>query len=95
MSHAFEPDWTLHPGVALAELLDERGITAAELAGRAQLGPETVAGLLNFIVPVDSVIAGCLEKALSSPSARFWLNYQGNYDADQARDAEDVSRDSG
>lgn len=89
----FEPDWTLHPGVALREILGERGISEADLADAARLGPETVAGLLNFTVPVDGLIAQQLEAALGAPPAQFWLNYQANYERDLARDAKDVSRE--
>lgn len=92
-SRPFEPDWTLHPGVCLREILDDRGISEAGLARMTGLGPETIAGILGFTVTIDGLIAERLEAALGGPSAGFWLNYQANYQRDLARGARDVSRE--
>ena len=86
----FEPDWTLRPGVALAEILIDRHIGAEELAASTGLAPEVVAGVVHGTVPIDEVIAERLYAGLGI-SAGFWLNYQRNYDADLARGAKDVS----
>lgn len=92
-SRPFEPDWTLHPGICLRKILDDRGISKAELARMTGLGPETIAGILGFTVAIDRLTARRLEAALGGPSAQFWLNYQANYQRDLARGAKDVSRE--
>lgn len=80
------PDWTLAPGDCLAELLEMRGITEAELDDRTRLGPEIIAGILAASIPVDSLIAEKLA-AVFGVSVHFWLNYEANYRADLERGA--------
>lgn len=87
----FLPDWTLAPGDCLAELLDLKGITEAELAERTRLGPEAIAGILSASIPVDGVIAEKLS-AVFGVSAQFWLNYERIYRADLARGAKRSAR---
>lgn len=87
----FEPDWTLAPGDCLAELLELRGITEAELADRTRLGPETIAGILAASIPVDGLIAEKLSE-LFGMSAQFWLNYEAIYRADLKRGAKRSAR---
>jgi plasmid maintenance system antidote protein VapI len=89
----FTPDWTLHPGVALRVVLRHRGISEADLADRARLGPEAIAGVLGGTIAVDGLIAQRLEEALGTPGADFWLDCQAGYEADLARGATDTSRE--
>lgn len=84
----FAPDWTLHPGIALRAVMRHRGISEADLADRARLGPETVAGILGGTMAVDGFTAQRLEEALGTPDAQFWLDWQAGYEADLARGAE-------
>jgi addiction module HigA family antidote len=95
VSRPFEPDWTLHPGVCLREILDDRGITPERFAADASLDPVTVGEILAFTAPVTAYVAQRLETALGGPSAGFWLNYQANYERGLARGAKDVSREDG
>lgn len=62
----FLPDWTIRPGVLLRKMLEHHGISEADLADRARLGPETVAGVLGGTVKVDGLIAGRLDEALGT-----------------------------
>ena len=80
----FEPDWTVHPGVCLDELLDLRGWTAAGLAQAAGMALEVVDGILDGTVPVDEGAARKFSLVFAV-SSQFWRNYQANYDADIAR----------
>jgi plasmid maintenance system antidote protein VapI len=82
----------LHPGVILRHELAARGITEADLAQMAGLGPETVAGILGCTTAIDGVIAGRLETALGVP-AYIYLNLQRGYEADLARGAKDCSKE--
>lgn len=79
MSRPFEPDWTMHPGVILRELLQDRGMNGNELAVASGLDPDTVTGLLDFATPVSEEIAAGLSSAFGM-SAQFWLNAQRLYE---------------
>ena len=90
MTREFRPDWTIRPGVALAEVLDDQKLTPAEAAAVTGLTVETVTGILDGTVSIDRPVADALHAGLGV-SARFWLNYQAGYDAALARGAKDVS----
>jgi plasmid maintenance system antidote protein VapI len=85
----FRPDWTLRPGVSLAELIAERNLTPNDAAAVTGLTIETLTGIMYGTVLIDEPAAEALHSL--GPSAQFWLNYQANHTADLARGAEDVS----
>jgi addiction module HigA family antidote len=80
----FLPDWTVHPGAFLDEMLDLRGMTPERLAEAAGLPLETVNGLLDGTAPVDAGIAASLGTAFDA-DPEFWLGSQSRYDADIER----------
>jgi HTH-type transcriptional regulator / antitoxin HigA len=90
--HPFEPDWTLSPGAIIREEMNARGWTEAELASRAALGPETIAGILAATMTVDGVIAARISEALGT-SAQMWLTAEKIYRDALARGATDCSGD--
>jgi HTH-type transcriptional regulator / antitoxin HigA len=89
--HPFTPDWTLRPGETLAEILIERRMSTEQAGRLTGLRPEEIEAVIHGALAVDGRVAERLAKL--GPSARFWLNYQRNYDADIARGAKDVSRE--
>lgn len=89
--HPFEPDWTLRPGEALAEILIEQHLSTEQARSLTGLRPEDIEGVIHGGLAIDERIAERLAKL--GPSAQFWLNYQANFDADIARGAKDVSGD--
>jgi addiction module HigA family antidote len=74
------------PGEVLAEALEERGMSNAELARRTELSEKHVSQLVNAHVPLSIDVAFKLEQALGIP-ANFWLNLESNYRAEQKRSA--------
>jgi HTH-type transcriptional regulator / antitoxin HigA len=89
-AHPFKPDWTLSPGTLIREEMNERGWTEAELASRAGLGPETIAGILAATVQIDGLIAARIGEAFGT-SDRMWLNMERIYQEALARGAKDYS----
>lgn len=87
---AFKPNWTIRPGIALAEVLDDRKLTPDEAAAVTGLTAETLTAIVAGTVIIDQAIAEALHAGLGV-SAQFWLNYQAGYLADLARGATDVS----
>lgn len=90
--HEFTPDWTLHPGVLLRRLMDERKIGPATLALRAGMELPDLRRVLNGTARIDNVTAGRLGGVLGTGTS-FWLDAQAGYDADIARGAKDTSRE--
>lgn len=68
----FAPDWHPPPGETIDDILEERGWTRADLAGRLRLTPEEVADLASGRAPIDPAIATRLA-ALFGGSVEFWL----------------------
>jgi HTH-type transcriptional regulator/antitoxin HigA len=77
-------DWTIAPGEFLAELLDERGISQAELARRMGRPTKTMNEIVNGKAAITAQTALQLERVLGV-GARFWLNAEAAYRHDLAR----------
>ncbi|MEV4050778.1 helix-turn-helix domain-containing protein [Amycolatopsis sp. NPDC049688] len=68
----FNPDWSIHPGTVLRDVLMNRGIRQAELAERTGLTPKHINQIVNGSIGISSDIAVLLERALDIP-ARRWV----------------------
>jgi len=66
------------PGATLAEILEERVITPAELASMTGLARGTITGILAGTEPLTPKIADQLEEALGAP-AHVWLNLEASW----------------
>lgn len=71
----------IHPGETIADVLEERGITQAELAARTGVSPAYISSLISGKKDISTKFAMNLEYALGVPKS-FWLNLQANYDAE-------------
>lgn len=74
-------DLMIHPGETIADVLEERGITQAELAARIGVSPAYVSNVISGKKDISSNFAMALEYALDVPKS-FWLKLQANYDAE-------------
>ncbi len=84
MTTAFDPDWISPPGDTIADLLEERDWTQAELANRLGASRKYVNQLISGKVPLSESAAVKLERVLGS-TVRFWLNREAGYRAALAR----------
>lgn len=74
-------DLIIHPGETIADVLEDRGITQAELASRAGVSPAYVSNVIAGKKGISANFAMGLEYALGVPKS-FWLNLQANYEAE-------------
>lgn len=74
-------DLIIHPGETIADVLEDRGITQAELATRTGVTPAYVSNVVAGKKDISANFALALEYALDVPKS-FWLNLQANYDAE-------------
>jgi len=74
-------DLMIHPGETIADVLEDRGITQAELATRTGTTPAYVSNVIAGKKDISTHFAMALEYALGVPKS-FWLNLQANYDAE-------------
>ena len=74
-------DLIIHPGETIADVLEARGITQAELATRTGMTPAYVSNVIAGKKDISTNFAMALEYALGVPKS-FWLNLQANYDAE-------------
>ena len=74
-------DLVIHPGETIADVLEDRGITQAELAARTGVSPAYISSLISGKKNISTKFAMSLEYALNVPKS-FWLNLQANYDAE-------------
>ncbi|MDE0509905.1 MAG: ImmA/IrrE family metallo-endopeptidase [Gammaproteobacteria bacterium] len=86
-TNAFDPDWISPPGDTIADLLEERNWTQAELASRLGASRKFVSQLVSGKVPLSESVAIRLARVLGS-TVRFWLNREAGYRAALAKESE-------
>lgn len=74
----------IFPGETLSELLEERGMTQAELAERMGRPLKTINEIIKGKASITPETAIQLEGVFSVP-ASFWMNLESNYQVDLAR----------
>ncbi len=74
-----------HPGITLAEKLDEMGMGPKEFSVRTGKPEKTIIAILNGESSITADMAVQFENVLRIP-AHFWLNSQKNYDEYKARE---------
>src|SRR4051794_34660340 len=85
----YDPDVVLPPGDTLAEVLEERGMTQAELAARTGLSTKHINQIIKGAAAVTPESARLLERATGLP-AKTWNNLEVTYRDFLSRQAEDV-----
>lgn len=74
-------DLVIHPGETIADVLEDRGITQAELATRTGVSPAYISSVISGKKGISTKFAMSLEYALGIPKS-FWMNLQANYDSE-------------
>ncbi|EET60844.1 addiction module antidote protein HigA [Marvinbryantia formatexigens DSM 14469] len=74
-------DLVIHPGETIADVLENRGISQAELALRTGVSAAYVSNVIAGKKGISAGFASGLEYALGIPGS-FWLNLQANYEAE-------------
>ena len=74
----YTPDVVAPPGDTLLEVLEDRQISAAQLAVSTAQPPEVIQGILQGNTAISADTARRLEEALGVP-ATFWKNLEQNY----------------
>jgi HTH-type transcriptional regulator / antitoxin HigA len=87
-TRTFTPDWVSSPGDAIADLLEERDWTQAQLAERLGYTTKHISQLINGKAPINEETALKLERVMGSTAA-FWLRYEAQYRAALARKEEE------
>jgi HTH-type transcriptional regulator/antitoxin HigA len=80
----YDPDEVSPPGETLQEILDDRGMTQAELATRTGRPKKTINEIIQGKAAITPETALQLERVLKVP-ADFWVNRENHYRANLAR----------
>jgi addiction module HigA family antidote len=75
---AYKPDYAVSPGETLAEMLNERGMSQAELARRTGISTKHINLILKGSAPISPETALKLERVLNI-SAQVWNALESNY----------------
>lgn len=81
---SWQRNWATAPGEILLEVLEERGLTQAELARRMDRPLKTINEIIKAKAAITAETAIQLERALGV-EARFWTNLEANYREHLAR----------
>jgi len=82
--YAFQPDYAVPPGEILAETLEARGISQAELASRCGLSEKHISQVIHIKASISPEMALRLERALGV-RATLWMNLESMYRLHAAR----------
>ena len=84
ISNSYRPDYVSHPGITLLDVLNDRGMSQAELSRRSGRPKKTINEIIQGKSAISSITALQFEKVLGIPS-EFWLDRQRHYDESLAR----------
>jgi HTH-type transcriptional regulator/antitoxin HigA len=89
MSHinTYSPDYVIHPGEYLEEIIESRELKKGDLAKRCGLSDKQISQILGKHAAISSHTALAFEKALGI-SASVWNNLNAQYQLFQAKQAE-------
>ncbi len=87
--YAFTPDYSVAPGEILAETLEARQLSQADLAARCELSEKHVSQIITGKASITSDTALLLERTLGV-AASLWLNMESSHRLYLARQAERV-----
>lgn len=90
LQNQYNPDYVSPPGATLLDILDERGMSQAELAIQMGQSLETIRKIATGEAIITLEIAQQFEHVFKTP-ARFWLNREQHYRDYLARRAEMAS----
>jgi HTH-type transcriptional regulator/antitoxin HigA len=90
ITNQFVPDYCPHPGMTLAETIEELGMTQAEVAERLGIAEPTLNKIINGKAPITHDTALKLEK-VTGINAGFWNRAEAGYREFLARQREQES----
>lgn len=80
----FAPDWSLHPGALLRQVLQEQGLRQSEIAERTGLSAKHINQIVNESIGITGDVAVLLERTLGVP-ALFWTRAEADYQAYESK----------
>lgn len=80
----FRPDWAVHPGQTLRDVIREQAWSQKELADACGVSPKHVCRVIGGKAAIGTDFALRLER-VTNVSAEFWMRLQANYDVAAAR----------
>jgi addiction module HigA family antidote len=89
IQNQYYPDYVSPPGETLLELIEERGMSQADLARRMGRPRKTINEIIKGKTAITTETAIQLERVLGVP-ARFWNNRQLHFDQYKARTEEEI-----
>lgn len=78
IQNQYIPDYVSPPGETLEEMLEERGMSEAELTIRTGIPKKTINEIINGKAAITPEIALQFEEVLGAP-ASFWNNREWHY----------------
>ena len=85
--YAYTPDYAVHPGEYLEEVLEAREMKKNELASRLGISVKHLSQIINKKASINSEMALQLQKILKI-SANIWINMNSDYELFVAKDRE-------
>src|SRR5207249_2637781 len=91
--HPYLPDHAVPPGETLAEVLEARGMSQAELSRRTGISTKHINQIIAGSAPITAETALKLERVTGLP-AHFWATLEADYEVQVVRATEGKSLES-
>ena len=92
MGNTYKPDYAVHPGEYLEEVLESRNISKGDFARRCGLTAKTISQIINQKVNFSTEVAIQFERVLGI-SAEIWTGMLTAYQLHESRQRERTALD--
>ncbi len=82
--YSFDPDYAVHPGKTLKEIIKGKNVSQTDLAMSSGLSEKHISRIINGKENISASVAVQFERVLGIP-AEFWNNLGSNYSLQKAR----------
>jgi HTH-type transcriptional regulator / antitoxin HigA len=82
--YGYQPDYSIHPGIFVEELIESLGLHQTEIALRLGVSEKHLSNLINGMVPVTPEMAHSLAMVFDYPE-KYWLSLQVSFDIQESR----------
>ena len=81
-TNEYRPNYTVHPGRHIAELIETFNISEAEFAGKIGISKKQLKDIIKGKAGITEEIANAMVNVYDGYSPKLWLAFQTGYDED-------------
>ena len=80
MSNEYRPNYAVHPGRHISELIETLNISEAEFSNKIGISKKQLKDIISGKASITADIANAMPNVYDGYSPKLWLSFQANYD---------------